>query len=132
MSFLVDTDICSAHLRGHREVTGRFLQYGGRLCISVVTIAELTHWMCRRNTPARFHAVYSEMMAELRIVDLDRSIAEVCGELLAQLSATGNPPGTPDMLIAATALAHDLTLVTHNLRDFQRVPGLRLLDWIAP
>jgi len=72
------------------------------------------------------------MMSDLHTIDLDRSIAEVCGRVAAQLAEVGNPPGTPDMLIAATALVHDLTLVTHNVRDFHRVPGLRIQDWIDP
>jgi tRNA(fMet)-specific endonuclease VapC len=72
------------------------------------------------------------MMSDLQTLELDRSIAEICGKVSAQLSEIGKPPGTPDMLIAATALVHDLTLVTHNVRDFHRVPGLRIQDWITP
>lgn len=132
MAFLIDTDTCSAHLRGHGTVAGRFLQYTGRLYISVVSIAELTRWINSRNTPARFLSGYTSMIGEFDILDVDRSVAELCGNIAAQLSEAGKPPALPDMLIAATALIHDLTLVRHNVRDFQRVPGLRLQDWIVP
>jgi tRNA(fMet)-specific endonuclease VapC len=132
MSFLIDTDICSAYLRGHSAVASRFFQYTGRLYISVVTIAELTHWINSRNTPARFLAGFASLIDGFEVVDVDRPVADLCGNIAAQLSEIGKRPALPDMLIAATALVHDLTVVTHNVRDFHRVPGLRIQDWIAP
>ena len=59
----------------------------------------------------------------------DDAAAEEYGRLRAALAARGTPIGPNDMLIAAIALAHDLTLVTHNTREFGRVEGLRLEDW---
>ena len=53
------------------------------------------------------------------------------GRLKAQLKKVGKPPPGFDLMIASVALAHDLTLVTHNTRDFQNIPGLRLEDWLA-
>lgn len=57
--------------------------------------------------------------------------AEQYGLIRAELKRQGRPIGANDLLIAATALAYDLTLVTHNTREFSRVPGLRLEDWEA-
>lgn len=56
MSFLVDTDVVSAHRRGHARVTSRFTQYNGRLHLSTVTVAELKTWLYRRKTPAKYGA----------------------------------------------------------------------------
>ncbi|MCC7474350.1 MAG: type II toxin-antitoxin system VapC family toxin [Pirellulales bacterium] len=56
------------------------------------------------------------------------SVGKLNGHLLRQ----GIVVSQPDLMIAATALVHDLTLVTHNTRDFQHVPGLRLEDWLQP
>lgn len=131
MSFLIDTDTCSAYLRGDRTVDAEFRQYSGRLYVSVVGIAEITRWIYSRNTPARFLVGYEDLIMEVQVLSLDRESAETCGKIAAQLSEVGTPPGLPDMLIAATALVHDLTLVTHNSRDFHRVPGLRLQDWVT-
>ncbi|MFU8807459.1 MAG: type II toxin-antitoxin system VapC family toxin, partial [Bradymonadaceae bacterium] len=62
-------------------------------------------------------------------VAFDDPCADHCGRVRAELAAQGTPIGPNDLLIAATALAHDLTLVTHNIREFSRVTGLRMEDW---
>lgn len=62
-------------------------------------------------------------------VEFDRADARIAGRIRAHLSQMGTPIGPADALIAAQALARDLTLVTHNSREFQRVPGLRVVDW---
>jgi len=63
------------------------------------------------------------------VLELDREDARQAGELRAQLAAAGTPIGPYDVLIAGQALARDLVLITHNTREFQRVPGLRFEDW---
>ena len=63
------------------------------------------------------------------VLDFDREDARQAGELRARLAAAGTPIGSYDVLIAGQALARALTLVTHNTREFQRVPGLRIEDW---
>ncbi|MCE9604142.1 MAG: type II toxin-antitoxin system VapC family toxin [Planctomycetia bacterium] len=131
MSFLIDTDICSAHLRGDASVTGRFLQYTGQLHVSVISIAELSSWVYRKNTPDRFLLGYTTMIAEFHALTIDQEVAGRCGKIAAELSDSGKPIGLPDLLIAATALTFNLTLVTHNARDFGRIPNLRLQDWIS-
>jgi tRNA(fMet)-specific endonuclease VapC len=59
----------------------------------------------------------------------DDVCADHCGRLRSELAAAGTPIGPNDLLIAATALAHELTLVTHNVREFSRVANLRVEDW---
>lgn len=68
---------------------------------------------------------------QLEVIALDREDARCAGEIRAALSAQGRPIGPYDVLIAGQARARNLTLVTRNLREFQRVPGLRVEDWEA-
>lgn len=65
------------------------------------------------------------------IIDFDRDDARQAGVVRAELAARGAPIGPYDVLIAGQALARNLTLVTHNTREFSRVPGLRIEDWAA-
>jgi predicted nucleic acid-binding protein len=62
MSFLIDTDTASAHLRGTRNVTSRLLQYTGRLYMSTVSLAELKSWIYRRKTPVKYRRGLSDML----------------------------------------------------------------------
>jgi tRNA(fMet)-specific endonuclease VapC len=64
-----------------------------------------------------------------QIVDFDREDARQAGEIRAKLASAGTPIGPYDVLIAGQALARGLTLITHNTREFQRVPGLLIQDW---
>ncbi|HEV8603743.1 MAG TPA: type II toxin-antitoxin system VapC family toxin [Tepidisphaeraceae bacterium] len=132
MSFLVDTDICSAYLKGNRAVNNRFLQYTGGLYISTVTLAELYTWTLRSSAPPRHSQSLLELLRDVATLDVTQNVARKFGEVRAALLDQGLPPPDLDMLIAATALVHDFTLVTHNTQDFTNVPGLRLMDWTVP
>jgi tRNA(fMet)-specific endonuclease VapC len=132
MSFLIDTDIASAHLRGVRNVSGKFLQYTGRLYVSTVTLVELKSWVYRGNTPAKYRRGLNDMLRDFQILPVDEIVAEKSGEVGAELMDQGISVTTPDLLIGATALIHDLAVVTHNVRDFTVIPGLRVADWLRP
>lgn len=130
MSFLVDTDIVSAHLRGHRKVTAKFLQFSGRLSVSTVTLAELKTWLYRSSTPTRLRESFSVLSAELVSLPINESVAETFGRIGAALNDLGRRSPTPDLLIAATAVVHDLTLITGNTRHFAAIPNLRVDSWL--
>lgn len=131
MSFLLDTDICSAHIKGDRHVWQKMQQHGGGLYVSAITVGELFTWAGRRGvSPTRLIAI-RELLSNTAIIDVTTVIAEQFGTLRAALLDSGRIAPEMDLLIAATALAHNLTLVTHNTRDFDYVPGLRLQDWVG-
>jgi tRNA(fMet)-specific endonuclease VapC len=132
VSFLLDTDICSAYLKGNSKVAGRFLQYGGRLHISAVTAGELFTWVLRANAPSRRQLGLNDLLRDVVLLDVDRAVAEMFGEVRAELFDKGLVTAEMDLMIAATALVHGLTLVTHNTPDFQHVPGLNMADWLNP
>jgi tRNA(fMet)-specific endonuclease VapC len=131
MSFVLDTDTCSAYLRGNRAVENRFLQYTGGLWLSVVTLAEIYTWVYRGADPARRLDGLNRLLLDVQVLGVDDDIAHLYGRLDAALLDRGVVVATPDLLIAATALHHDFTVVTHNVRHFTPVPGLRVQDWLA-
>ena len=132
MSYLLDTDICSAYLKGNRVVWPRFMQYGGRLHVSAVTAGELFAWVLRANaSPTRLQALQG-LLRDVVVLDVNTSVARRFGEVRADQLDRGHHTPEVDLFIAATALTHGLTLVTHNVRDFANVPGLPVEDWLNP
>ena len=132
MSFVLDTDICSAYLKGDGRVQGRFIQYGGRLNISVATLGELYTWTLRANASPRRTQGLVDLLRNVAVLDATRIVARKFGEVEASLLDRGIVMSEFDLLIAATALIHGYNLVTHNISDFQHVPGLNVLDWLKP
>lgn len=133
MSFLIDTDICSAYLKNRRGLSHRFIQHSGRLYVSAITVGELFTWAFRRTTPApTMAAIMSQLMPHVQILDFDADCAHQFGLIRAHLLNRGRRVEAIDLLIAATALVHQFIVVTHNTADFQLVPGLQLDDWLQP
>jgi tRNA(fMet)-specific endonuclease VapC len=131
VSFLLDADTCSFHLRRSSALTTRFVQYSGRLSISTVAVAELYTWARRLDNPSGRLAKLHKLLDDVRVLDFDLLCADEFGRLQASQLKRGIVIPTPDLMIATVALVHDLTLVTHNTKDFQRIPGLRLEDWLS-
>jgi tRNA(fMet)-specific endonuclease VapC len=132
MSFLLDTDTCSAFVKGDGAVVARFLQYGGRLSVSTVTVAELFAGVSRARASPRLLPALLGMLPDLTILDVTYDIAQTFGTIRASLLDRGLRAPSMDILIAATSIVHGLTLVTHNTRDYAHVPGLAPDDWLAP
>jgi tRNA(fMet)-specific endonuclease VapC len=132
MGYLIDTDICSAHLRDAKRVIGRFLQHAGQLNISVLTLGELLSWTLRRNSPPRYHQALVKLLADVNVLDIDQPVAQRLGEIRADLLDRGQPIASIDVLIGATALVHGLTVTTHNVQHFSRIPGLVVEGWLGP
>lgn len=97
--------------------------------ISVVTVAELLHGVERAEGEARRlkrHAFVEKVIEQFPVFPFDTAVARIYARIWATLARKGTPVGAHDLIIAATAIARDLTLVTANLRHFDRVEGLRL------
>jgi tRNA(fMet)-specific endonuclease VapC len=129
MSFLIDTDVCSAHLR---NVGSRFLQYTGQLHISVLTLGELLSWTLRARTSRKYHQALLNMLQDVTVIDVDQAVANRFGVVRARLLDQGQPVAATDLMIGATALVHSLTMVTHNMAHLSKIPGLTLDDWLVP
>ena len=131
MSFLLDTDICSAHLKQSGALGSKLLQYTGRLYLSTVNLGELYVWALRAGAPPSRLRSLIDFLNDVVVLDVTEPIGRKFGELRAGLLDQGQPAPTLDLFIAATALVHDLTLVTHNGPDFRNVSGLRIDDWLT-
>jgi tRNA(fMet)-specific endonuclease VapC len=133
VSFLLDTNILSEHLRRPAGLTHRFVQHSGRLYTSSVSLAELYDWAYGRNDPAPTIATIQNLLTyEVNLIPFDADCAEDFGRLRVDLRRQGINVDNMDLLIAATARVYDLTLVTQNTRHFQGIPRLRLEDWLTP
>jgi tRNA(fMet)-specific endonuclease VapC len=132
MSFLLDTDICSAHMRRPGGLAHFFFQYGSTIAIPNIVLAELYAGAYRHPDPTRLLALIGGLLQEVRVIDFDSRCAQRFGQLRGTLRRQGISVPTTDLMIASVALVHDLTLVTHNRSDYQNVPGLRVDDWLTP
>ena len=132
MSFLLDTMICSAYLKGSPVVFPRFLQHGGRLAVSTITVGELSVWAHRSRASADRLRSLQGMLRDVTVFDVTVDVAMTFGTVRAELLDRGRPVPQLDLFIAATALVHDLVLVTHNVKDFAGIPDLTVIDWLEP
>jgi tRNA(fMet)-specific endonuclease VapC len=132
MNFLLDTDICSAHMRRPAKLIHRFIQYTGQIAIASVTLAELYAGAYKHSQLKRLLALIADLLQEVQVIDFDSACAERFGQVRGTLLGQGIAVPTADLMIATAALVHNLTMVTHNTADFQNIPGLRLEDWLMP
>ena len=130
MSFLLDTDICSRYLRQPSKLFHRFIQHAGRLHVSAVGLSALYTWGYKQDDPSRIVSAIADLRRAVGVLPFDELCAEALGQIRGAQLRQGVSYASIDLLIAATALVHDLTLVTHNTKDFQRIPNLRTADWL--
>ncbi len=98
---------------------------------TAITVGELLYGAARRGRPALTRRVRELLESALSIVPFDRRAAEVYGEFRALLEREGRRLDEPDLRIAAIARSRELTLVTGNVRHFERVPELVVENWLA-
>jgi tRNA(fMet)-specific endonuclease VapC len=127
VSFLVDTDWAVSHLKGVPRVSAALdekLPQG--LGLSIISIAELWEGILYAWDSARSQANLEAFLATVQVLDLDDGTCKRFGEIRGQLRKRGKLIGDFDILIAATALHHHLTLLTNNRRHFENIPGLNI------
>lgn len=133
MSFLLDTDTCSAHLKRPSGLMHRFVQHSGGLFIATIVLGELYTWAYhRRKSTSLIRRIEDDLLLDVKVLDFDSACAKEFGRVRGRLLQQGISVSRVDLLIGAVALVHKLTLVTHNTTDFQNIPGLRLDDWLTP
>jgi tRNA(fMet)-specific endonuclease VapC len=101
------------------------------VAISAITLSELNFGAAKSSRPEQASAALAESTLALDAAAFDAELAPVNGSVRASLAKRGTPIGPLDTLIGSHALALDITLVTHNTREFLRIEGLRLEDWIG-
>ena len=129
MAFLFDTDAISETLRSRPDPA--YIAWLGTIArddqyASAVTVGELFHGAHRTAAGGHVSRVEDRVLRTVTVLPFDAAVAQVYGRLAAALADKGTPLADADLQIAATALHHDLELVTGNLRHFGRIPGLRI------
>lgn len=132
MRYLLDTNTCIYLIkRSPEQVMRRFKRLRvGDVGVSAITVCELQFGVSNSSQPERNQRALTEFLGPLEALDFPAAAAAVYGEIRAHLQRSGKPVGSYDLLLAAHALYHDLTLVTNNMREFRRVPDLRAENWI--
>ena len=132
MKFMLDTNICIYIIKRRPEtVLGRFASHPvGDIGISVITLAELEYGASKSTVPARNREALEQFVSPLEVAAFDRPATLTYGRMRALLEKKGRPVGSMDMLIAAHALSVGARLVTNNVEEFKRVPGLRVENWV--
>jgi len=131
MKYILDTNICIYLIKQRPpQVLARLASISlGDVGVSSITVAELQYGVQKSRYVDQNQQALEQFLIPLIIVDLDYRAAVVYGMIRAALEQQGAPIGALDTLIAAQALSLDATLITHNVREFSRVPGLKLVNW---
>lgn len=132
MIYCLDTNTVIYYLKGSQPgIRDRLAKLQPQqVSVSEVVVAELLFGVQRSQRKASNLAKVSAFLAPVRRLAFDDQVSPHYAEIRAELTDRGELIGPNDLLIAATARAHGLTLVTHNTREFSRVTGLKLEDWV--
>lgn len=132
LKFMLDTNMCIFTIKNRpQEVREAFKRHDGQMCISTLTLMELIYGAEKSSSPERNLANVEGFAARLDVLDYDQAAAAHTGQLRAELARMGKPIGPYDQMIAGHARSRGLTVVTHNRREFDCVPGLRVVDWVT-
>ena len=133
MIFLPDTNACITLLRRRdQHLIARWQSVKVTdIVLCSITVYELRYGAQRSANPSREHSKLDLFLSPFQSLPFDDQCARRCAEVRAELEAKGQVIGPHDLQIAAIALQHQLTLVTHNSREFSRIAGLKLDDWEA-
>lgn len=127
VSFLIDTDWVIDHFNGRTSVTQRLEQLREEgLALSMISVAELWEGVFFSRDPKRSQAMLEQFLSGVVILALDEESCKQFGHLRGSLRQRGKRFGDFDLLIAASALCHNLTLLTNNRRHFENIEGLRM------
>lgn len=133
IKYLLDTNIVIYVIKRRPiEVMEVFNQHASRMAISVITLSELMHGAEKSSWPEKNLNVVEDFCSRLQVLDYTAKAAQHYGAIRAQLEKIDQPIGVNDLHIAAHARSEGLILVTNNTREFTKVPGLQLENWLTP
>jgi tRNA(fMet)-specific endonuclease VapC len=128
--YLLDTNICVYAIKRDPRVLRNLQEHSpDDFGISAITVAELLFGAAKSSRPQQTRSSVDAFLKPFEILPFGREAAEDYAEIRLQLEKVGRPIGERDLLIAATATSRRLTVVTHNVREFSRVSGLKVEDW---
>lgn len=130
LKFMLDTNIVIYVIkRKPMEVLKTFNDYANEVCISSITHAELLHGVEKSQQTVRNARLVEDFTSRLEVLSYDTKAASHYGNIRADLESKGTPIGVNDLHIAGHARSESLVLVSNNLREFERVEGLRTTNW---
>ena len=131
MEYLLDTNICIYIIKKRpTNVLKKFESLSpGDVAISSITLAELYYGIMKSSDPMKNQEALDKFLIPLEILDFDYTATIDYGKIRADLEKKGTPIGPLDTLIASHAKSLNLTLVTNNEKEFERIPGLKLENW---
>ena len=130
--YLLDTNICIYALNGrHPSLSKKLLTISpDSIFISSITLGELEYGASKSKWGERTRQTMYSFLANYAILSFTEEDALLFGKIRADLSRSGNIIGAFDLMIAVQGITRNLTVITHNTREFQRVPGIVLDDWV--
>jgi tRNA(fMet)-specific endonuclease VapC len=127
VTYLVDTDRLIDFLKGRADAVRLIATLASDgLAMSLMTFGEVYDGIYRSGDPSGQEATFVRVLAWIPVLGLNQDIMREFARIRGGLRLAGQPIGDADVLIAATAIHHDLTLVTRNLRHYERIPNLKL------
>lgn len=132
MRYMLDTNICIFLIKNRPErVIKKILSMKPEdICISSITYAELVYGIEKSQAKEKNRIALMLLLSEIEILPYDDLAAQTYGAIRADLERKGTPIGPMDLLIAAHAKVKGFTIVTNNVREFERVEGLAVEDWV--
>jgi len=132
MKYMLDTNICIYIIKKKPIEVIQILQKKkiGDICISTITLAELEYGVEKSSNKVRNQLALTEFLAPIEIINFNDKAAKHFGSIRAYLEEIGKIIGPFDLQIAAHALAEGLILVTNNLKELERVPDLKIENWL--
>lgn len=131
--YLLDTNICIYVMKNsYPALTQKIFSFNpSDFCISSVTVFELEYGAAKSNWGEKTRQSMQMFLAPFNIIDFDSKDAVSAGNIRGFLEKQGSPIGPYDVQIAGQAMARSITLVTHNVGEFSRVPGIKVEDWVV-
>ena len=130
LKYMLDTNIVIYVIKRRPiELLEVFNRHGGQMCISSITLAELLHGVETSAMPDHNLRQIEDFISRLEVLEYGGKATAHYGEIRADLERKGTPIGVNDLHIAGHARSEGLTLVSNNLREFERADALRLVNW---
>ncbi len=131
LAYMLDTNICIYVMKNRPPaLRERFNAVAEQLCISSITLGELRYGAEKSARPLENNAALEQFAARLDVLPFGDKAATHYGQVRAELERAGTPCGPHDMQIGAHARSEGLIIVTNNVREFSRMPGLRVENWL--
>lgn len=133
MRYMLDTNICIYAIKHKPEKVFQRLQEvdPDDVCVSSVTYAELVHGVEKSAAVEKNRLALSMLLANIEILNFDVDAANCYGKIRADLEKKGTPIGSLDMMIAGHAMSMGYTVVTNNVKEFSRIPDLKIENWVV-